>query len=114
MIRTVSLSDEPGLTPLAAALEDEGFIDLAASKLMEGFARHLMVHIDAMQEFGFGAITQEYLPRLARDSGVRRDIDETGDLLIRRSGKPEPERQALKAALATPSWLDPNTGGPRA
>jgi hypothetical protein len=45
---------------------------------------------------------------------VRRDIDETGDLLVRRMvGKAEPERRSLTRALAEPSWLDPATGGPR-
>jgi hypothetical protein len=50
MIRTVSLGDnEPGLNPLSAALEEEGFTDLAAGALVESFARHLMVHTDAWQ-----------------------------------------------------------------
>ena len=54
-----------------------------------------------------------YLPRLAPEQGVRRDIDENGDLLVRRMGKSEVERRALVPALATPTWLDPQTGGPR-
>ena len=115
MIRTVSMSDqEPGLNPLAAALEEEGFTDFAASALVESFARHLMVHIDAWQEYGFGAVAKEYLQRLPREKGLRRDIDESGDLLTRRSGKVETERRRLRPLLAAPSWLDPATRGPRA
>jgi biotin-(acetyl-CoA carboxylase) ligase len=114
MIRTVSMGEaEPGLNPLVAALEEEGFTDFAAGALAESFARHLMVHIDAWQEHGFGAVAKEYLQHLPRDKGLRRDIDETGDLLIRRTGKVEVERKTLRPALATPSWLDPKTGGPR-
>src|SRR5207249_6689116 len=81
MIRTVSMGeDEHGLNPMAAALEEEGFTDFTAATLVESFARHLMVHTDAWQEHGFGAVAKEYLQRLPRDEGVRRDIDENGDL----------------------------------
>ena len=115
MIRTVSMSEgEPGLNPLAAALEEEGFTDFTAGSLVESFARHLMVHLDAWQEQGFGAVAKEYLQRLPRDKGLRRDIDENGDLLVRRMGRVEVERRKLVPALAAPSWLDPVTRGPRA
>jgi biotin-(acetyl-CoA carboxylase) ligase len=114
MIRTVSMSDaEPGLNPLSAALEEEGFTDLTAAALVESFARHLMVHSDAWQEYGFAAVAKEYVNRLPRDKGVRRDIDEDGDLLVRRMGKVEVERRKLAPLLATPSWLDPKTRGPK-
>ena len=114
MIRTVSMGEgEPGLNPLVAALEEEGFTDFAAGALVESFARHLMVYIDAWQEQGFGAVAREYLQRLPRDKGLRRDIDETGDLLVRRMGKIEVERKMLRPMLATPSWLDPKTRGPK-
>jgi len=113
MIRTVSMTDNPGLHPMAAALEEEGFTDVAAAELVASFARHLMVHIDALHESGFGLVAKEYLPRLPRETGVRRDIDENGDLLVRRAAKGGAERMNLKAALATPSWLDPQTRGPR-
>ena len=113
MIRTVSMSEsEPGLNPLVAALEEEGFTDFTAGSLVESFARHLMVHVDAAQEHGFGAVAKEYLQRLPRDKGVRRDIDESGDLLVRRMGRVEVERRALKPLLATPSWFDPKMRGP--
>jgi biotin-(acetyl-CoA carboxylase) ligase len=113
MIRMVSMTGDPGLHPMAAALEEEGFTDVAAAELVASFARHLMVHIDALQEHGFGAIAKEYLQRLPRDRGLRRDIDETGDLLLRRVGKVEVERKKLVPALGLPSWLDPDTRGPR-
>lgn len=112
MIRTVSMTgNDPGLHPMAAALEDEGFTDLAATELVASFARHLMVHVDALQEYGFGAIAREYLQRLPSESDVRHDIDENGDLLVRRAGKTD--RMALKPALLAPSWFDPKRGGPR-
>ena len=112
MIRTVALGDnEAGLRPLSAALEDEGFDDLGSGRLVESFARHLMVAIDAWQEQGFGEVAKNYLARLAPERGVRRDIDENGDLLVWRAG--EVERRPLVPVLAVPSWLDPATGGPR-
>jgi hypothetical protein len=39
-------------------------------------------------------------------------IDENGDLLKRRLGTDNSERHDLRAALATPSWLDAKLGGP--
>jgi Biotin/lipoate A/B protein ligase family len=112
MIRTVAMGEtEPGLRPLGAALDEEGFDELGSGRLVESFARHLMVAIDAWQEQGFGEIAKNYLARLAPEPGVRRDIDENGDLLVRRAGKAE--RRPLLPALGVPSWLDPTTGGPR-
>jgi biotin-(acetyl-CoA carboxylase) ligase len=113
MIRMVSMGGtEPGLNPLSAALEEEGFTDLAAGALVESFARHLMVHSDAWQEYGFEAVANEYVKHLPRDKGVR-DIDENGDLLVRRMGKVDVERQTLSPLLAALSWLDPKTRGPK-
>jgi biotin-(acetyl-CoA carboxylase) ligase len=116
MVRLVSMSgDDAGLHPLSAALEDEGFSESGADRLMESFARHLMVMLDAWQEQGFSAVSKSYLERLAPESekGIRRDIDENGDLLLRRMGKTHVERRKLVPALAAPSWLDPATRGPR-
>jgi hypothetical protein len=104
---------EPGLTPLSAALEDEGFVDFGSDRLVESFARHLMVATDAWLQDGFASVAKEYLQRLPRESGLRRDIDDNGDLLVRRAGKADVERRRLLPLLATPSWLDPATGGPR-
>ena len=114
MIRTVALGEEEaGLFPLAAALDAEGFDDAGSGRLVESFARHLMVTIDAWQEVGFAEVAKRYLQRLAPEAGTRRDIDERGDLLVRRVAGGAAERRALVPALATPSWLDPATGGPR-
>jgi biotin-(acetyl-CoA carboxylase) ligase len=114
MIRTVSMAEgEPGLRPLSAALEEEGFDGLGSSRVVESFARHLMVQLDAWQEFGFSQIAKNYLARLEPDKSVRRDLDDTGDLLLRRMGKLEVERRRFVPALAAPSWLDPATRGPR-
>ncbi len=112
MIRTVAMGgQESGLRPLSAALDEEGF-DLGSDRLIESFARHLMVTVDAWQQDGFGDVARGYLSRVAPEKGVRRDIDDNGDLLVRRVDKKVFERRPLVPALATPSWLDPATGGP--
>jgi biotin-(acetyl-CoA carboxylase) ligase len=114
-IRTVSMGEsEAGLRPLAAALEEEGFDELGSGRLVESFSRHFMVAVDAWQQDGFAAVARDYIARLPTEPGVRRQIDENGDLLARRVGKAEAQRRRLLPALATPSWLDPATGGPRA
>jgi biotin-(acetyl-CoA carboxylase) ligase len=113
MIRTVSLNNEPGLNPLSTALEEEGFTDFAAARLVESFARHLMLATDTWQERGFSAIAHDYLARLPHERRTRRDIDQNGDLLIRHAGSREPERRKLLPTLKMPSWLDPKTAGPR-
>lgn len=114
MVRTVSMAEgDAGLRPLSAALEDEGFDETGSGSLVESFARHLMVQVDAWQEYGFSAVAKSYLSRLDAQKGLRRDIDDNGDLLLRRMGKVEVERRSLVSALATPGWLDPQTRGPR-
>src|SRR5215471_17638006 len=93
MIRTVSLGDEEaGVRPLSSALEEEGFDDLGSGALVESFARHLMVAIDTWQEQGFGEIAKSYLARLTPEAGIRRDIDDNGDLLVRRMAASAIER----------------------
>jgi len=115
MIRIVSMTGtEPGLNPLITALDEEGFTDVLSNQLVESFARHFMVAIDSWRESGFGAVTKTYLARLPIEKGLRRDIDENGDLLVSRMGKVEAERKALLVQLGKPGWLDPKTKGPRA
>jgi biotin-(acetyl-CoA carboxylase) ligase len=115
MIRTVSMAEgEAGLRPLSAALEEEGFSGVTANELVEAFSRHFMSAIDTWQDQGFGAVAREYLSRLPAEKGVRRDIDEIGDLLVRRMGKTEVERRKLLPGLREPSWYDPDAKGPRA
>jgi len=113
MIRTVAMGvQEPGLHPLAAALEAEGF-DLGSGRLIEGFARHLMVLVDAWQQDGFSEVAGGYLSRLALETGAQGELAENGDLLVRRVGQAAVERRSLLPALAQPSWLDAALGGPR-
>jgi biotin-(acetyl-CoA carboxylase) ligase len=111
-IRTVARSDqEAGLHPFATALEAEGF-DFGSRQLLEGFARHLMVAVDAWEQEGFSAVARRYLSRLVTEKGMRSVIEDNGDLLMRREGQMV-EHRSLVPALATPSWLDPLTGEPR-
>lgn len=115
MIRTVSMSSvEPGLNPLVTALEEEGFTDVMSTHLVESFARNFMRIVDSWQESGFAAVTKNYLERMRREQGVRRDIDENGDLMLRRMGEVDVTRQKLLPRLAQPAWFDPATRGPRA
>src|ERR1051326_550299 len=115
MIRAVEMTErKPGLRPIGAALEEEGFQDLGSGQVVESFARHLMVLTDAWQEAGFAKIAESYLSRMTPQPGVERSIDSVGDLLVRRAGEREIDKRRLVPALATPSWLDPQTGGPRA
>jgi biotin-(acetyl-CoA carboxylase) ligase len=114
MIRIVSMSDsEPGLNPLVTALAEEGFSDAISDRVVESFARHFMVAIDAWQAHGFGEVARSYLERLPVAKGLRRDIDENGNLLVRRIGKPEVDRKMFLPRLATPAWFDPAAKGPR-
>jgi len=113
MVRTVSWGEEPGLHPLATALEEEGFSDVGSGRLVESFARNFMVMTDTWQDRGFDAVAKQYLQRLPSERGVRRSIDQNGDLLIRRIETPDVERRSLLPALAEPSWLDPELGGPK-
>jgi hypothetical protein len=112
MIRLFGLGEgEPGLWPLATALDQEGFDDVDSGRLVEGFARHLMANVDNEREHGFGETAKRYLARLAPAAASHRTIDQRGDLLTHcRSGKIE--QQSLIDALAVPSWLDPSTGAP--
>jgi biotin-(acetyl-CoA carboxylase) ligase len=106
-VRLVAMTEaEPGLNPLSATLADEGFSDVAAGRLVESFARHLMVAVDAWQEAGFAAIMRDYLSRLPATEQMT--IDGRGDLLIRHADGTV-QRRDLRAALAAPSWL---RGGP--
>jgi len=112
MIRTVAMGErESGLRPLSAALDEEGF-DLGSERLIETFTRHFMVAVDAWQQDGFAEVARSYLSRLVPEKNVHRDIDDNGDLLVRRGSKTVAERRPLVPALAKPSWLDPATGGP--
>src|SRR6476659_1938148 len=114
MIRTVSMTgNEPGLNPFVTALEEEGFTDTMSTQLLESFARNFMRTFDSWRESGFGAVARSYLERMPPEQGIRRDIDEDGDLLIRRMGKVEVSKQKLLPRLGEPAWFDAATRGPR-
>ena len=112
MIRTASAGIDPGLHPDTTALGEEGFGETSAADVTESFARNLMVHLDAWQEKGFGAVAKSYLERLTR-AGDLRSLADNGDLLVRRAGRRENERHALLPALARSDWYDPASKGPR-
>jgi hypothetical protein len=113
MIRVAMGEEIAGGRALGTALEEEGFDDLGSGRLIETFARHFMVALDAWHEQGFGEIAKNYLARLSSEKGLRRDIAENGDLMLRGLGRSTPERRSLIRALARPSWLDSSTGAPR-
>jgi biotin-(acetyl-CoA carboxylase) ligase len=114
MVRTaLATGPEPGVNPLTTVLEEEGFADVPAGRLVESFARHLMVGIDSWQADGFPAVVRHYFERMPPEKGQRRDIDDNGDLVIRRMGKPEAERRALLPRLLNPAWFDPVSKSPR-
>ncbi len=112
-IRIVSMSREgSGLHKLSTALADEGFGEIGAERLVESFARHLMLALDRWQEAGFPPAAADYLAKLSPKRGARCSLEANGDLLIERAVGPS-TRRPLRPALASPSWLDPQTGGPR-
>ncbi|MBB4256446.1 biotin-(acetyl-CoA carboxylase) ligase [Bradyrhizobium sp. CIR3A] len=114
MIRTIAMNDdEPGVHPLASALDLEGFGEAGAAQITESFARHLMLAFDGWQADGFDGVAREYLSRMPRERQTVQRIDDRADLLTRRIGIGAIERGDLVQALATPSWLDPALGGPR-
>jgi biotin-(acetyl-CoA carboxylase) ligase len=102
--------DDP--TVDGATLQGDDFEMMPAERLIGSFCRHFLVQLDTWQEGGFTPVAQTYLARLPEVSGVRRGIDANGDLLTRSLAAPEPAREPLLAALATPQWRDPATGEP--
>jgi biotin-(acetyl-CoA carboxylase) ligase len=114
MIRTVAMTDkEAGVHPLASALDQEGFGEAGAIQVTESFARHLMRTLDSWQTDGFDGIASEFLSRLSRERQAIHTIADNGDLLVRRIATDRTDLHDLKEALVSPSWLDPELGGPR-
>jgi biotin-(acetyl-CoA carboxylase) ligase len=117
VIRLASIPDESSAAPTLAAveetaLEDEGFEDADAEKLVEAFARHLMRVIDRWRDDGFAAVAGEYLSYLAPENAGHRGIGDNGDLVVQPPGK-RAERHGLRQRLARPSWLASQNGEPR-
>ena len=115
MIRPASTTgSEPGAKPEMTALEEEGFGETLSSHVVESFARNFMMALDAWKENGFGAAARSYLQYLPSEPGLRRDVDDNGDLLLRRMAAGDIERLALLPRLAAPAWYDAKAKSPRA
>ena len=113
VIRLVSMRSAEAAPQLpSTSLSDAGFGEVGAERLVESFARHLMVATDCWQEGDFGAIAQGYLSRLRPERDVRRAIDASGNLRIEGRGWPAKSLD-LRAALAMPSWLERFCGNGR-
>ena len=97
ILRRVAMGERP---PGVTTLEDEGFDDVDSGQWVEACARHLLTALDAWQPDGFKGVVKRYLRQLTHEKGGVPAIDATGDLLIQRAGKAQPERHALAAALA--------------
>jgi biotin-(acetyl-CoA carboxylase) ligase len=106
VVRLVSMSRKAPLRSPWMSLADTGYGEVEAERLIEGFARHLMVAVDRWQEGEFGATARDYLARLRPEPATRLGIDTSGDLRIERPGGEQIRRLDLRAALATPSWLE--------
>ena len=97
MIRTVSMSEgEPGLQPAGGGAGGGRLHRFRRRRA----GRELRAPPDGAsstpgRSTASRAVAKEYLQRLPREKGVRRDIDENGDLLMRRIGKVEVERRKL-------------------
>jgi len=114
MIRTASPhGQDPGATPDITALDEEGFADVTSGQIVESFARNFMHATDAWQESGFEAVARSYFERFPHEDGVKREINDTGDLLVRHAGTEDVAREALLPRLKAPSWFDPADKAPR-
>jgi biotin-(acetyl-CoA carboxylase) ligase len=112
VIRLVSTGAVAALDPSSTSLTDEGYEEVGAERLVEGFTRHLMVTFDRWQEGNFAALAESYLRRLLLERGARYAIDASGNLRIERAGESVVSLD-LVAALTTPTWLDHRCGHPR-
>ncbi len=114
MIRTVAMTEtEAGVHPLASALQEEGFGEIGAVEVTESFARHLMVAFDRWQADGFGAVAHQYLALIERQKQTSRRIEANGNFVVQRLGGEKAAPIELAQVLAKPTWLDPDSGGPR-
>ena len=110
-------ADDPGLRPLAGALDELGFDEpgsgpIDVGVIIAGFSRHLMRRFDQWNQSGFPSIATDWLIRLPARHGQGARLSDEGDLLICGQGAQTSERRDLAAALARPSWLDNATGMP--
>ncbi len=112
MLRSVVMGGLDGRSLMQrTSLETEGFEFIDHAMLIESFAKNFLVQVDEIQEKGFKPIGQRYLARLPQEKGIRRGIDANGDLLIHALPVKSPaKRQPLLPVLASPRWLDADTG----
>jgi hypothetical protein len=103
---------DPGRRPDVTTLEEEGFEEPEAGRLIGAFARAFMAALDSWQEEGPGKEGRRYLALLEKREGGDPQLSPEGDLLVGQGDKGAPSRQSLAEALASPSWLDPETGLP--
>lgn len=105
---------DPGATPDAAALEDEGFEGAGPSVLIESFARFLMLQVDVWRGAGYGPILADYLGHLDKErAGDALSFTGEGDLrVVSLTGVPE-RIVPLVPALQATAWLDRDSGAPR-
>lgn len=76
-----------GENPGETALEEEGFEDLSAEALTDGWARHLMANLDEWEARGHRRVTDRFLARLEDGQGEKRGIEpHTGALVIEQGG----------------------------
>jgi len=106
-IRTSCMDRDAQGLPLAAALDEQGFADLAPRRFIGSFARHLMLGVDAWQSIGFSAVARAYLSRLDSHKGASASIADNGDLHLKWPGAPQPDRSTLLEGLRSPSRLQP-------
>ena len=103
-VRIVAMGEgEAGLRPLATALGEEGFDDVGSDQLVESFARHLMVAMDAWQRERIRhGDTNTISTTCAREGRHPLASTTTAICSSRWRGQKEPDRHALAAALASP------------
>jgi hypothetical protein len=68
--------DGSGLRLQATSLEEEEFGDACSARLVEGFARHLMLAMDRWQERGFDSAGRDCVSRFERGAGLRSEIED--------------------------------------
>lgn len=111
MLRTAgSYRTEPGAWTRGVALAEEGMWDVQPADIVESFARHLMFALHDWAEFGPRHEVSRWMERFHRPAGSLARLDDAGNL-CEKAGAGQ-EKRLLTEALATPSWLDPQTGEP--
>ena len=105
--------EEPGVHPLASALEQEGFGEAGAVQVTESFARHLMAPSMPGRPTGSTALRANIWAGLRANGKPAGGSTTTAIFCCAGSEQTRPSGMDLMQALATPSWLDPKLGGPR-